>query len=198
MKRIFALTMAFAMMLTLLAGCGTKAPAQETAAPETEAPAVQLPASALEILETVWASYGDDEKFAVIGGNIEANIMDAPGSYDMAYAENMTWNLLVPEAQLANITEAASMIHMMNANTFTCGVFRLAEGVTAADFGAAMKDAVLNNQWMCGFPETLLIRNFGDTYVLVAFGINDAMNPFEAHLSECYPGMETITSEPIV
>ena len=90
------------------------------------------------------------------------------------------------------------MIHMMNANTFTCGVFKLADGVTAADFGAAMKDAVLNNQWMCGFPETLLIRNFGDTYVLVAFGVNDAMTTFEQHLSAAYPGMETIASEPIV
>ena len=194
MKKMTAMAMTLVLVLSLFAGCGKTEPAETTPA---ETPAQQLPASALEILETVWASYADDEKFAVVGGNIEANIMDAPGNYDMAYAENMTWNLLVPEAQIANITEAASMIHMMNANTFTCGVFKLADGVTAADFGAAMKDAVLNNQWMCGFPETLLIRNFGDTYVLVAFGINDAMNPFEAHLSAAYPGMETIASEPI-
>ena len=60
-----------------------------------------------------------------------------------------------------------------------------------------MKDAVLNNQWMCGFPETLLIRTFGDTYVLVAFGVNDTMTTFEKHLSEAFPGMETYTNEPI-
>ena len=191
MKKVFALTMALAMMLTLFAGCGKSEPAETV-------PAQQLPASALEILENVWADYADDEKFSVIGGNIEANIMDAPGNYDLAYAENLTWNLLVPADQIPNITEAASMIHMMNANNFTCGAFKLAEGVKAADFGAAMKDAVLNNQWMCGFPETLLIRNFGDTYVLVAFGINDAMTPFESHLTAVYPGMETIASEPIV
>ena len=191
MKKLTATVLAFVLVLTLFAGCGKEKPA------ETTAPAVELPATALEILENVWAAYGDDEKFAIVGGNIEANIMDAPGNYDMAYAENMTWNLLVPEAQLANITEAASMIHMMNANTFTCGVFRLAEGVTAADFGAAMKDAVLGNQWMCGFPDSVLIRNMGDTYVLVAFGVNDAMTPFEQHLTEVYPDMQTIASEPI-
>ena len=191
MKKAIALTMALAMMLTLFAGCAKEEPVET-------APAQQLPASALEILETVWADYAEDEKFAVIGGNIEANIMDAPGNYDLTYAENMTWNLLVPADQIPNITEAASMIHMMNANNFTCGVFKLAEGVNAADFGAAMKDAVLGNQWMCGFPETLLIRNFGDTYVLVAFGINDAMTPFEAHLTAVYPDMETIANEPIV
>ncbi len=191
MKKLFAVAMALVMMVTVLSGCGN-------AAPEATVPAQEMPATALEILETVWASYADEEKFPVIGGNMEANIMDAPGNYDLAYAENMTWNLLVPADQIANVSEAASMIHMMNANSFTCGVFKLAEGVTAADFGAAMKDAVLNNQWMCGFPETLLIRNFGDTYVLVAFGVNDAMTPFGKHLSAAYPGMETITNEPIV
>lgn len=190
MKKLTALTLALTMVLSLFAGCAKAEPA------ETQAP-VEMPGSALEILETVWGKYAEEEKFSIIGGNIEANIMDAPGSYDMTYAENMTWNLLVPADQIANITEAASMIHMMNANTFTCGVFKL-RGISAADFGAAMKDAVLNNQWMCGFPETLLIRNFSDAYVLVAFGVNDAMTPFEKHLSEAYPGMETITNEPIL
>ena len=189
MKKFTVIALVLAMMLTLFAGCGKAEPAETV-------PAQQMPASALEILETVWASYADEEKFPIIGGNIEANIMDAPGNYDLAYAENMTWNLLVPEAQIANVAEAASMIHMMNANTFTCGVFKI-QNISAADFGAAMKDAVLNNQWMCGFPDSMLIRSFGDTSVLVAFGINDAMTPFEQHLTAAYPGMETIASEPI-
>ena len=190
MKKFTVIALALAMMLTMFAGCGKSEPAETV-------PAQELPGSALEILETVWAKYEDAEKFSVIGGNIEANIMDAPGNYDLTYAENMTWNLLVPADRIADVAEAASMIHMMNANSFTCGVFKLAEGVTAADFGAAMKDAVLNNMWMCGFPETLLIRNFGDSYVLVAFGVNDAMTPFEKHLTEAYPGMQTIANEPI-
>lgn len=188
MKKFTAMALALAMVLTLFAGCGKAEP--------EEAP-VATPASALEVLETVWGSYAEEEKFSIIGGNIEANIMDAPGNYDMAYAENLTWNLLVPADKIANISEAASMIHMMNANTFTCGVFKL-NNITAADFGTAMKDAVLNNQWMCGFPETLLIRSVGDAYVLVAFGLNDAMTTFEKHFSAAYPGWETIASEPIV
>ena len=190
MKKMTCVALMLVLVLSVFAGCGKTAPVET-------APAQQLPASALEILETVWGSYADDEKFPVIGGNIEANIMDAPGNYDMAYAENMTWNLLVPADKLANITEAASMIHMMNANSFTCGVFKI-DGISAADFGAAMKDAVLNNQWMCGFPDSLLIGSFGEAYVLVAFGINDAMTPFQQHLTAVYPDMVTIASEPIV
>ena len=190
MKKLMLCILALALVL---AGCGNAAPAET----ETTAPAVEAPATALEILETVWASYGDDEKFAIVGGNIEAGIMDAPGNYDMAYAENMTYNLLVPAEQLANVAEAASMIHMMNANTFTCGVFRLAEGVSAADFGGAMKNAVLSNQWMCGFPDRLLISDIAGQYVLVAFGINDAMTPFANHLAESYPGAQTLADEAI-
>ena len=60
-----------------------------------------------------------------------------------------------------------------------------------------LKNAVLNNRWMCGFPDRVLIRAFGDSYVVMAFGVNDAMNPFETHLTAVYPGMETIASETI-
>ena len=56
----------------------------------------------------------------------------------------------------------------------------------------------MNNRWMCGFPDSLLIRAVGDQYVVVAFGVNDAMTPFESHMSAAYPGAETIVNEPIV
>ncbi len=191
MKKFISAVMALAMVLSL-AACGGNA-AAETTAPTEAAPAG--PASALEVLETVWAQYGDEEKFPVIGGSMAAPVDGAPGNYDIA-DENITYSLLIPAEQLANVTEAASMIHMMNANTFTCAAFKVS-GVSAADFGAAMKDAILNNQWMCGFPDSLLIRSIGE-YVVVAFGVNDAMTPFEAHLTAAYPGAETIASEPIV
>ena len=115
----------------------------------------------------------------------------------MDYAENMTVNLLIPAEQIANVTDVASMIHMMNANTFTCGAFTLAEGVTAEDFGAAMQAAVQGNMWMCGFPETLVIAVVDGAHVLVAFGVNDAMNPFQTHLANVYPEAVTLVNEPI-
>ena len=183
---VLALTLAFAMT-----ACGGNA-AQET----TGVAAQEMPASALEVLETVWADYAEEEKFPVIGGSMAAPVDGAPGSYDIA-DENITYSLLIPAEQLANVTEAASMIHMMNANSFTGAVYKLADGVKAADFGAAMKDAVLNNQWMCGFPDKLLVSAFGDTYVLVAFGVNDAMDPFIQHFEAVYPGFETIANEAI-
>lgn len=191
MKKLIAFVMAIAMV-TVLAACGGGNTATEPVAPEAN-----VPVSALEILENVWGNYADDEKFPIMGGNVESGIMDAPGNYDMAYAENLTFNLLVPADQVANVTEAASMIHMMNANTFTCGVLRLAEGTDAAAFAGAMEQAVQTNQWMCGFPETLVISVIGGEYVLVAFGLNDAMTPFQTHLATAYPAAQTLYNEAI-
>ncbi len=188
MKKLICAIMALSMILAL-AACG-KEPAETT--PPTEAG----PGSALEILETIWNAHGEEEKFAVMGGNA-ANPQDGkPGAFPLD-DESITYSLLIPAEQLGNVTEAASMIHMMNANSFTSGVFKLAEGVTAADFSAAMKDAILNNQWMCGFPETLLIQDIAGQYVLVAFGVNDLMNPFITHLNASYPGSTALVQEAI-
>ena len=189
MKKILSLVLALTMVFAM-AACGSKT------ATETTAPAEQLPGSALEIMETIWAGYADEEKFPVIGGSMAAPVDGAPGSYDIA-DENITYNLLIPAEQLANVSEAASMIHMMNANTFTGACYKLADGVKAADFGEAMKAAVMGNQWMCGFPDKLFIAAFGDSYVVVAFGVNDAMNPFKTHLTEAYPEAVTLVDEPI-
>jgi len=204
MKKIIAFLLAAIMVLSM-AACGNTAgnivgndASNEDGTPaETEAPAVNVPGSALEVLENIWAAYGDEEKFPIIGGNMEAPVDGAPGNYDMAYAENLTWNLLVPADQLANVDQAATMIHMMNANTFTCGVVHMAAGADAAAFAAAMREAVQGNQWMCGFPETLVIAVIGGEYVLVAFGVNDAMNPFQTHLAEAYADAEVLYNEPV-
>jgi hypothetical protein len=191
MKKILALLLAAVMVLSM-AACGNNANTDETQATE----ATETAASALEILETIWAKYGEDEKFAIIGGNMESAVDGAPGNYDMAYAENLTYNLLVPADQLASVDQAATMIHMMNANTFTCGVVHLTEGTDVAAFANTMRDAVQGNQWMCGFPETLVIATIGN-YVLVAFGVNDAMNPFQTHFAEAYPNANVLFNEAI-
>ncbi|MBP3633787.1 MAG: hypothetical protein J6J43_04345 [Oscillospiraceae bacterium] len=151
----------------------------------------------LTVLNNIWALYGEGDKFAIMGGNPEAGIMDAPGVYDMAYAENLGYNLVIPAEQIANVTEAATMIHMMNANTFTCGALKLAEGVDAAAFAAAVRDAIQGNQWICGFPEKLIVADLGNGCVLVSFGMADAMGTFEAKLTEAYAGAQILYNEAI-
>lgn len=173
MKKILSIVLALTMVFAMTA-CGSKA--EET----TEVPVQEMPASALEVLETVWADYTDDEKFAVIGGSMAAPVDGAPGSYDLA-DENITYSLLIPAEQLGNVTEAASMIHMMNANTFTCGAYSLKSGEDADAFVSALRDNIQARQWMCGFPEKLVIVTV-DNVVISMFGNGQIVDTFSAKL----------------
>jgi len=191
MKKLITLCLALIMVLSM-AACGNKNTETPT---EPENTPVEAPASALEILETVWALYGDDEKFPVMGGDANNMVDGAPGAFGLEDADMATYQLLVPAEQLANIDEAASLFHGMMLNNFTCGVFHVTGN--AQDFAKAMVDAVKNNQWMCGMPETMQVSVIGGEYVLMAFGINDAMTPFTAKLAEAYPAAETVASGPV-
>ena len=193
MKKLIALLLALVLVMGLVA-CGaknTENPTEEPTAAPTDAPteaptdpAPAGPASALELLETVWALYTDDEKFPTFGGDGLNMVDGAPGAYtDM---EGLESQLLVPADKQADVAEIASLFHGMMLNNFTCGAFKLAEGVDAAAFADVMKEAVTNNRWMCGFPEKYMVAIVGDCVVLV-FGLNDAVNPFEAKLVEAYP-----------
>lgn len=191
MKKLVTLCLVLVMVLSM-AACGNR---NEVTPTEPDAALVEVPGSALEILETVWALYGDDEKFPVMGGDTNNMVDGAPGTFDHTDAEMLTYQLLVPENQAANIDEAASLFHGMMLNNFTCGVFHVAGN--ANDFADAMVGAVKNNQWRCGFPDTMLVTIIGGEYVLMAFGINDAMNPFTAKLLEAYPNAQTVANEAI-
>ena len=201
MKKLIAMLLALTMLVAF-AGCNTtnnetNNNAPETNAPETNAPetteAAPVAASALEILETVWAQFGDDEKFFVMGGDFENMVDGAPGAVNVAGTDFLTGNLIVPAGQTANITEAASLIHGMNANTFTCAAYAVSD---AQAFATAMQAAIQGNQWICGFPEKLLIAEVGG-YVVVVFGVGDAVNPFQTNLTTAYPTANILVDEAI-
>jgi hypothetical protein len=87
------------------------------------------------------------------------------------------------------------MIHAMIANNFSSGVVHLTEGTDVAAFTAAVHETIKNNPWMCGFPETELIAVVGGEYVLIAFGVNDAMTPFQNHFAAAYPDAEIVYND---
>lgn len=182
MKKLVSLLLVFVMVAAMAAGCTGEKPAETTTEPE-----VVVPASALEILENVWALYGDDEKFFCMGGDFNNPVDNAPGNYSLEDAEMFSYQLYVPADQVASVDQAASLIHAMNTNTFTSGVFHMAEGVDATAFAAAVRENVQSAQWMCGFPEKLIVAVVGGEYVLMVFGLEDAVNPFETKLAEAYP-----------
>jgi hypothetical protein len=190
MKKIIAMLLVLTMAMGLVA-CGTTNNTPET----TEAKA-NVPTSALEILETIWNGVPEDNRFFAMGGDMNNVVDGAPGAYSLE-DEGLTATLLVPADQIANLDEAASLVHGMMLNNFTCGAFHMAEGADAAAFADTMYNTISNNPWMCGMPEKMLIAVVGGEYVLVAFGINDAMAPVEASFAAAYADAEVKYNEAI-
>ena len=177
----------------------TEEPAPETEEP-TEEPEMELPEAATnassEILNAIWNATPDEEKFPAAGGDALNMSMDAPGVVDLTSTDYITNILLVPTEQQANITEIGNLMHMMNSNTFTSGVYALTDASLAADFAAAMQERIQNNQWMCGFPEQLLIVDLNGS-VLVAFGLGDIISSFAAHTAEVFADSTVLYNEAI-
>ena len=164
MKKILALILAVLMVVSL-AACSNKPAASSSAASAYN--------SSLEVYTAMWDKV--DEKFPVFGGNQNENaVSDAPGKFDMSDTDGLTYLLLLPESVQSKIDDVASMIHMMNANTFTSAVLHVKEG-TMADIAKEIENTVMNNQFMCGFPEKLVIFSVGD-YLFYAFGNGEAVD----------------------
>lgn len=196
MKKVIALLLALVMVAAMFAGCGNKQSGGNNAV-------VEEPKSALELLEKVWGLYAAEEKFNVMGG--DAMVMDAPGATSIGTEESALWTLYIPEDQLANLTDAATLVHAMNLNTFTCGAVKLADGADVQAFAQTMCDTIKNTQWMCGFPEKLVIANIG-SYVVIAFGMDGVSFPddgklittFTTHLQEAYSGASILFEEDLL
>lgn len=187
MKRIVSILLC-AVLLLSLAACGASAPADADD---------NAPASALELLETVWNSYSDDEKFPAAGGDTsEENMRDgAPGNFaDAASFDSM---LGFPAAEAEKIDGAASLVHMMNLNTFTCGAFHVKDSGDVTALCDAVRENILARRWMCGIPDKLVIVTVGD-YVVSVYGHTDLVDTFTAKLAAAYPNAKTVSDDPIV
>lgn len=187
MKKFVSLVLALMLALSLVA-CGNGGSNAGTDA--------DAPTNALELLTTAWNAYAG-EKFAAVGGSAENSVNDAPGSFPVDDGDNLDYTLGFPADQAAQIDEAASLMHMMNSNTFTCGAYHLASGADAAALTAALKDNIMNRQWICGFPDKLVVITLGD-YVVSMFGGEEQVNCFRDAITGSYASAQIACEEPIL
>ena len=187
MKKTLCLLLA-ALLVLSLAACGNKN--------NNSGDKPATPTSALNILETVWNTYGEDEKFAVVGGDFsEANLKeDAPGVFDLKDRALVDSELGLPET--AAVDEAASLVHMMNANTFTCGAFHVADANNVTRLADDLRTTIQAKRWMCGFPDKLVIVTVGQS-VLSVYGNEELVNTFRDKLLASYPTAAAVYDEAI-
>ena len=175
MKKFFSLMLAFLLTVSL-AGCAKK---------QTENSDTTSVKDASEILTTVWNSYAEENK----------STDNAPGTFDVKDTESLRSLLIVPEDDAGLIDDAASLIHAMNANTFTGSAFHLSDPDNLDTFSDSLKESVLNNQWMCGFPEVFFLAQINDDYIVSAFGNADLIKYFKTQLTKQYPSAEILAEE---
>ena len=178
---------------------GTSAePPTET--PEPEDPAVNKPAAAVDdaltILNAIWNTYSDEEKFPAAGGDSEHAVDGAPGSFDVSNADSLSYLLTFPADDASLIDSAASLVHMMNLNTFTCGAFHVADANNVARLADDLRTTIQAKHWMCGFPDKLVIVTVGQS-VLSVYGSEELVNTFRDKLLTSYSAATAVYDEAI-
>ena len=156
------------------------------------------PTSPLNLLNTVWKSYSEEDKFPASGGDYsEENAKDdAPGNFGLSDSAVLESTLAVPEASADLLKKAASLTHMMNLNTFTAGAFQLKDSKNADKFAKAMKESIENRRWVCGFPDKFVIIKVNG-YVVSAFGAADLIDTFKSKTLKAYQDAKVYCEENI-
>ena len=163
--------------------------AEETVVDDTEGK------TTLDILNDVWAGFPEDGKFAIAGGDYSNMTMDVPGTVAVADAETLDALFGFPSANASMLDDGASFMHMMNQNTFTAGVYHVTKADDVQAVADAVKENIMNRQWMCGFPDDLVVYSVGTNYVVAVFGAEDIVDNFEDALETVYASTKILYDE---
>ncbi len=185
-KRILCAVLAVVMVVAL-AACGTNGSKEDENKVTIESP--------VALLDGVWSTFAEEEKFPVMGGDFEAAVNDAAGNFNISDVENATATLHITEDSLKLVDNVATITHAMNANTFSAAAYHLADATNAETLVNSLKDSIKSTQWMCGFPDTLIIYTVADEYVVAAFGNAEAIESFKTKLATVYGENATLNVE---
>lgn len=191
MKKTVAILLT--LMILLAAGCGSKP--SETP-DESKTPAF---ASAVELYTQIWDTLGEDRQFPAAGGDAEHEA-EAPAKFALTEENKETFEYLLHVTdELYDMLDddAATLQHMMNTNTFSSAAAKLKDPSAAEEFAEAYKNAVQGQQWMCGFPDKVVVISVDD-YVIMAYGYEDIINDLVDACSAVAPGARVLVDAPAV
>ena len=180
----------------LVEGPAAQEPAENTPAAEGGTVNADSAKAALDILNKVWSSYTEDEKFPAAGGDYDTNVDDAAGNVNIANADTVSYLLTFPAADVVKLDGAASIMHMMNGNTFTCGAFHVANADDVSSIAEDIHSEISGKHWMCGFPDKMFIATNGNL-IVSCYGNEDLVNTFRDKLFAADAGFTSVYDEAI-
>ncbi len=150
-------------------------------------------ADANDLLTKVWEEYNastaEELHFPAGGGNVETMVADKPATFDptVEYAQDtLTASFCATPEFIAQTDDISTLMNMMMANNFTAAAYHITDPANTEGAVAQLKEATMNNQWMCGIPEKLIIVTVGDDYILYAFGNGQVIDAFKTAVSTLY------------
>lgn len=139
-----------------------------------------------EILTKAWAKYEENEKFAAVGGHYSGYTDGSPAKYDISQVADIEAVFCIPTEAVAMMDDVASLQHGMNVNNFSAMACHIKEGADMQLIIDGIKSLTMNNQWLCGHPDRLIIVTIGDEYLVTAFGAGEIIDTFQSKLMSLY------------
>lgn len=150
----------------------------------------------LQVLTKVWDTYKKDEKFNAAGGDSANSVMNKPGKFDVADAENLDVQLGFPQASVALIDDAASLSHTIG-NMFTAGAYHVTDASEVELLTADLQDNILSRQWLDAVPDKILIISVGENTVVSVFGKTELVDTFKTKILSVYEDVNVYTEKNI-
>lgn len=199
MKKTIITLLLISVLAVSVSACGTQSSEKPSSGNSASSENKESIADPVSLLDAVWKTYSEEEKFPAGGGDFseENNKQDAAGKYSLEDMESVDSMLGFPAASGDKVEDAASLMHMMNGNTFTAAAYKVKDGQDPSAVAADIKSNLSSRQWVCGCPDKLLIAVSGN-YVVSAFGEAEIMNTFKEKLTSVYSSMKIEADEDIV
>ena len=187
MKKRILFALLAVVMVVALAACGGNTEKEPENTITIESPAA--------LIDSAWNTIPNKAEIAVMGGDFENMVDGAAGAVSLADAEAVNATLHIDETGLSYVSEAAALTHAMNANTFTAASYKLSDAPNAQALVDSLKVSITSTQWMCGFPDTLIIYTVADEYVVAAFGNAEIIENFKNGIATVYGENATLNVE---
>lgn len=150
----------------------------------------------VEIIERIWAEYETQEQFAVFGGMADNPVMGAAGALPMEQRD--VWSAQYHIMERTDVTQGASLSHLLSGRLFTCVVFRVAEAKELQSLAVSWRQGLQESVWVSGAPQRLLLAKVRPGYLLLAYGSKRQMAQLQQKLRCAYPKACVLYSEPFL